>query len=56
MTPFDWFLIVLWLVSALANILVVGRPRDPMTPGTAAASTVVALALIAGLLLTRGAL
>lgn len=35
-----WFLIVLFSLSAIINVLSVGLKRDPVTPGTAAGSLI----------------
>lgn len=44
-------LIAFLILSVLGNILAVGKPREPLTPGIAAWSTLIALILI-GLILS----
>lgn len=44
-------LIVFLILSMLCNILAVGEPREPLTPGIAAWSTLIALIMI-GLILS----
>lgn len=56
MTKFDIFLLVFWVLSILINIAMVGRPRQPITPGVAGVSTLILGAMIFGLLASRGVL
>lgn len=53
MSPFDWFLIGLWTMGAIATILMVGKQRTVITPGTAAFMVSLDAALIVGLLISR---
>lgn len=49
MTWFDWTLIVLWVVNALASIAMIGKEREPITHGVAMANCILAGLLIIGL-------
>lgn len=46
MTPFGWVLAGWFAFGAVAGILRVGKPRDPITPGSAAVGVVCAAVLI----------
>ena len=56
MTWFDWFLCGYWLLNIFLTIAYIGKEREPFTPGVAAFSSALFVALIAVLLVTRGAL
>lgn len=45
-----WVLIALMALSAIGNILLIGEPREPITPKFAALSVVLNAALIAMIL------
>lgn len=49
MTWFDWALVSFWAVNALGTVLLIGRHREPVTPGVALGVIVVNALLVAGL-------
>lgn len=56
MSVFLYTLIALYALSIVINIATVGKPRRPMTPGLAAATTVINAGIIIGLILVVRAL
>ena len=46
MNGWAWFLVVYFAFNGLGSILLIGKPRDPITPGSA----LVLLVLCAGLI------
>lgn len=38
MTPFLWFTVIWWTINAIAAVWLVGKEREPITPGAAAFS------------------
>jgi hypothetical protein len=56
MKPFDYLLLILWLLAIVVVITQVGKPKKPATPGVTAFIVAFDLALIAGLLWSRGVL
>lgn len=56
MSGFDWFLVAWILFGAFLMIANVGKPRRPTEPLTAAIALLINVALVAGLLISRGAL
>lgn len=55
MTWADWTILTMLLVNMVATILLIGKPREPITPGHAAFVFVVDGAFIVGLLWSHGA-
>lgn len=55
MNWFEWALIGWLAFGAIATVGMVGRPRDPITPASAAYSVIIAGLLIVGLLWIGGA-
>ena len=56
MRAFDWILVAWWLFGTVLVVASVGKPRKPTEPSTAAIVVLINIALIAGLLISRGAL
>lgn len=56
MTWFDWFLVVLFSVSVVANIALIGKPRKPISPLDAVVLLIFNGFMIAALLVTRAGL
>ena len=56
MSGFDCFLVAWWVVSLLAVVSMVGKPRGPIESRTAVTLVAVYVAFIAGLLWSRGVL
>lgn len=56
MTWFDWTLVAFLVLNAVTCIALVGQPRKPILPGTAALVTLLDGAFVFGILATRGAL
>lgn len=56
MTWFDNTLVALWVLNVIVQPVTLGKTRKPRTNADAIAGTVVSLALIVGLLATRGVL
>lgn len=50
MTLFGWFLIAWWVVGLVTQVLLIGKPRHPLSAQTVAAQIVLTLALIVGAL------
>lgn len=44
-----WFLTVFLILGIVVQILMVGKPREPITPGVAAFTAVANLAIVAGI-------
>lgn len=53
MNAFDWCLVALWLLNAIITVLIIGKPRKPITPESAAMTVAVSVALAIGLYLSR---
>ena len=51
---FKWLLIGLWVLSAVSNILLIGKPRQPMSHGMAALQVVLCGLCVWGLLVNWG--
>ena len=51
MTWFKWLLVVLIVISTAANVAMVGKEREPLSPGAAAAVVLVNVFLVIGLIL-----
>ena len=56
MKPFDYILVGLWLLAMVVSVTQVDKPKKPTTAGMAAFIVVFDLALIGGLLWSRGVL
>jgi hypothetical protein len=55
-TAYDWVLIGWWGLGTLLTISLIGRKRDPITPGQAMWVLILNVTLTVGMLMTRGVL
>ena len=53
---FDWFLITWWGLGAVLFVALIGHKRQPIAPGYAVLRILIVLALVGGLLWSRGVL
>lgn len=56
MNWFDWVLIGWWSLGTVLSIAMIGKPRTPITPTGALIGLVITVALVLGLLWSRGVL
>lgn len=56
MTWFDWLLVAYFAIHTVVTICLVGEPRKPILPGTAALVALGNGGLVFALVLTRGGL
>ena len=54
MTWFDWLLVGLLALNAVVSVLLVGEPREPIKPATAALVVMLNSTLVFGVFATSG--
>jgi hypothetical protein len=53
MTWFDWTLTAWLAVGALAAVVLIGRHREPISPGVAAATVLINALIVVGVVMVR---